>query len=316
MSLANGKRKFNPRLLPPLIGLGLLLAIAMAILFSRGGQPRPTEEFDARVVRRVEQTPDFTYLELEDGDGTLWLATPRVDVQAGDRVQFASAKVFRDFEAPSLKRKFDRLLLVGELFKLDADGQPVALESTSAAHGRDLPEGGHGGIPGHGGMAGHDGMAGHGSTSAADVTVPKLEKAEGGQTLGEISASPSKFSGQTVKVRGIVVWTLPGMRLGQRAANWYRLQDGSVADPLVFTSTDKLEVGDVVVISGKLATDKDFGGGMSYKMIVEGASVTREAETKPADKKPDDAKLAGKEPADTKPANAEPAKTKLKEKQP
>src|SRR5687767_3333533 len=94
-----GQGRFNPRLLPPLIGLGLLLAIAMVILLSRGGRPKQEEEeIDARVIRRVEQTPDFTYLELEDGEGTLWLATPRVDVQVDDRVHFKSAKEFRDFE--------------------------------------------------------------------------------------------------------------------------------------------------------------------------------------------------------------------------
>src|SRR5262249_28924216 len=110
MNRANGKPKFNPRLLPPQIGLGLLLAIGLAILYSRGGQPRPTDELEGRVVRRVEQTPDFTYLELESEGEPLWLFTPRVEVHVGDRVYFTPVREFRDFEPRSLKRKFDRLL--------------------------------------------------------------------------------------------------------------------------------------------------------------------------------------------------------------
>ncbi len=98
MNAANRKPKLNPRLLPPLIGLGLLTAMALAILFSRGGQPKQEQEdTEARVVRRVEQTSDFTYLELEDGDELLWLATPRVEVQVGDRVRFESAREIATF---------------------------------------------------------------------------------------------------------------------------------------------------------------------------------------------------------------------------
>lgn len=281
MDHANAKVKLNPRLWPPLIGLGLLLVIAMAILFSRGGQPRQDAENDdqleARIVRRVEQTPNFTYLELEDGDGTMWLAAPRVDVQVGDRVHFKPAREFRDFEVRSLKRKFNRLLSADQLFKRDAGGHLVALESTSDGHGRDLTDDPHG-VTGHG-IPGHGGMAGHGSDSGTTVKVPKIDKAEGGQTLAEIAASPGKFSGQTIKVRGVIVSARQRVRPapGQPATNWYRLQDGSGADPLLFTSDDVFSLDDLVTISGKLTTDKDFGGGLSYKMIVERASVTREA---------------------------------------
>jgi hypothetical protein len=282
MNGAATKPKFNPRLLPPLIGLGLLLAIVLAVLFARGSRSRPTEQIETRVVRRVEQTADFTYLELEDGGDTLWLATPRVEVDVGDRVHFEPNREFRDFEVRSLKRKFDRLLSADRLYKLDADGQPVALRPASTAHGHDPMNGAHGGMGAHGGIAGHGGISGHGSTRGADVKVPQLDKAEGGHTLAEIAADPAKFSDQQVKVRGMVVWTLPGLRLDRRAM--YRLQDGSGADPLPFTTTQEVEVGDLVVISGKLATDRDFGGVARYKVIVEGANVVREkaVEAKPA----------------------------------
>jgi hypothetical protein len=262
--------------LPPLIALGLLLAIALAILFARGG--RPTEEkVDGQLVRSVQQTPDFTYLELEAGEaGTIWLATPRVEVEPGDRVHYESAKTFRDFEAPSLQRKFERILLVGELFKVDAEGKPVPLESRAASHGREALEQAHG-LSGHGDLAGR-GLSGHGPSAAASAKEPKLAKPEGGQALAEVTADPAKFAGQTVKLRGMIVTARQRVRAaaGQKPTNWYRLQDGSGAEPLLFTTDDDLQVDDVVVITGKLTLDKDFGGGLRYKLIVEGASVTRE----------------------------------------
>jgi hypothetical protein len=283
MSLTESRPKFNPRLLPPLIGLGLLLVIALAVLFSRGSRNKTGDEpIAARLVRTVEQTSDFTYLEVTDEEGTLWVATPRVEVEVGDRVHFDSAEEYRDFKAPSLKRSFDRLLLVGQLYKVDADGESVALEPARSAHGRDLMDAAHAGIPGHGSLAGHGGIPGHGAGEragdAAKTKVPKLEKAEGGQTLAEIATSPDKFAGQSVNVRGIVVSARQRVRPapGEKATNWYRLQDGSGADPLMVTCDETLAVGDVVTISGKLGTDKDFGGGFKYKMIVQDARITRE----------------------------------------
>jgi hypothetical protein len=106
-----------------------------------------------------------------------------------------------------------------------------------------------------------------------------LEKADGGQTLAEIAAAPAKFAQKTVKLRGMIVKAQQRVRpaLGQPATNWYRLQDSSgAAEPLLFTADDTLQQGDIVVITGKLTLDRDFGGGLRYKMIVEGASVTRE----------------------------------------
>ncbi len=149
------------------------------------------------------------------------------------------------------------------------------------------------------------------------MKVPKLQKAEGGQTLAEIAGNPGKFSGQTIKLRGMVISARQRVRPapGQPATNWYRLQDGSGTEPLLVTSDENLAVGDVVVILGKFAADKDFGGGLSYKMIVEGATITRE-KTGQADGKPQAAKGIGKGPTDAKPDDANSTEKKPTEKKP
>jgi hypothetical protein len=307
-------RGFNPRLLPPLVGLGLLLVIIAVLFFSRGNQPRP-ERIEGRVVEKVEQSAEFTYLQLADDAGApLWLGTPRVEVQPGERVHFESAREMRDFPVTSLKRVFDRILLVDKLFKVDSQGNAVALEQ-SGSHGRDLmgQAHGHGGAGAHGGMQGH-GTGGHGA-AGADLDVPKLAKPEDGQSLAEISAEPNKFAGQSIKLRGTIVSARLRVRaaFGQPPTNWYRLSDGSAgaggkdgatseraakAEPLLFTTDDLLKRGDIVVIAGKLTLDKDFGGGLRYKMIVEEPRVTLE---KSADAKSKAAsKVLGPEPAEPK----------------
>jgi len=271
---------WNPRLLPPIIALALLAIIALAILYFRGGQSlEPKFQGHVVVVRQVHQAPGSTYLEVARDDGEpFWLATGRIEVAVGDRVGYESAEEARNFPAPALNRTLERILLVGQLFKIDQRGQAVAIEPASVSHGREMIEKAHGGVLGHGG--------GHGGLGAASIPIPKLEKAEGGQTLAELSANISKFAGQTIKVRGVVVRAAPRTKVAadRPATNWYRLQDGSgAAEDLPFTADVILQRGDVVVITGKLSVDQDFGGDFRYKMIVLEAQVTRESKGKPAD---------------------------------
>jgi hypothetical protein len=59
------------------------------------------------------------------------------------------------------------------------------------------------------------------------------------------------------------------------------VRDGSGADgtndlTVTTTSTPLPNVGDLVVVSGTLTTDKDYGMGYSYPVIVEDAQVTIE----------------------------------------
>jgi hypothetical protein len=61
--------------------------------------------------------------------------------------------------------------------------------------------------------------------------------------------------------------------------NWIHLQDGTgshmTADnDLVVTSDDIPIVGDLVTIKGKIETNKDFGGGYKYNVIIEKAKIT------------------------------------------
>jgi hypothetical protein len=57
------------------------------------------------------------------------------------------------------------------------------------------------------------------------------------------------------------------------------LQDGTGAEgshDLTVTTGATVQVGDLVVVEGPLAVDKDFGAGYRYHVIVEKAAVTKE----------------------------------------
>jgi len=110
----------------------------------------------------------------------------------------------------------------------------------------------------------------------AAVDLSGIARAEGGKTVAEVYGEKDALAGQKVSVRGKVVKVNSGI-MGK---NWLHVRDGSGSDgtnDLTVTTTGALPtVGDTVVVSGTVATDRDFGAGYSYDVIVEEAAVTVE----------------------------------------
>jgi hypothetical protein len=67
---------------------------------------------------------------------------------------------------------------------------------------------------------------------------------------------------------------------GIMGKNWLNLQDGTAspdgANDLVVTTDATVAVGDTIVIRGTVTTDRDFGFGYRYDLLIENASVTPE----------------------------------------
>lgn len=102
----------------------------------------------------------------------------------------------------------------------------------------------------------------------------RLTPAEGGLDIATLYARRTSLSGQPVKVRGRVIKASKNIQ----GTNWYHLADGTrgagegEAD-LTINSATTLEVGQVVVATGALTTDKDLGFGYFYAALIEGATV-------------------------------------------
>ena len=66
---------------------------------------------------------------------------------------------------------------------------------------------------------------------------------------------------------------------GIMGKNWLHVKDGtgtSGTDDLVVTTSVTAKVGDKVLVNGKVSSDKDFGSGYRYDVIIEDAEVTIE----------------------------------------
>lgn len=119
----------------------------------------------------------------------------------------------------------------------------------------------------------HGGMAKAANT--VEVADAKVAKASGpnAKTVEEIITQAAGLKDKTVLVRGKVVKYNGGI-MGK---NWIHLRDGSGSaaantNDVLVTSLNSVKVGDVVTAKGIVRTDKDFGSGYVYKVIVEEAT--------------------------------------------
>lgn len=107
----------------------------------------------------------------------------------------------------------------------------------------------------------------------------RVEKAVGPEShnVAELYSLKDGLSGKVVTVRGQVV----KVSLGIMGKNWLHIQDGSGDaakgdyDLTVTTATEAV-VGDTVLVKGTFVTNKDFGHGYLYDIIIEDAEVQRE----------------------------------------
>jgi len=203
----------------------------------------------AKVTGTVAETFDaagYTYLKLKTDDGDKWAAVRQTPVKQGQTVTMTVQMTAEKFESKTLKRTFDRILF-GSLEGPGAAPVAAAQQHMSAP-------------------------------AAADNTPIKVAKAEGSdaKSVAEVWASREALKDGKVVVRGKVVKFLGGI-MGK---NWIHLRDGSGSteksdNDITVTTSDTAVVGDVVVISGVVHVDKDFGAGYRYPVIIEEAKVAK-----------------------------------------
>jgi hypothetical protein len=226
----------------------LAICLSAAIPFTTsiwaGETPASTPAASTGVTGEVLEVKDvdiYTYLRLKTKDGETWAAVGKAPVKVGAKVTIENPMVMKNFESKSLKKTFPTILFG----TLGGTGKEVA-----AAHA--------------------------GGAKAADTTPIKVPKASGAnaRTVAEITTKAAELKDKTVRVSGKIV----KYNAGIMGKNWIHLRDGSgdaatdTNDILVTTSV-AAKVGDVVTVSGVVRTNKDFGSGYTYKVLIEDATL-------------------------------------------
>lgn len=223
-----------------LLGLVALLFVCAAW----AADTSPSAPFSGKVLE-VKDVESFTYLRLKTKDGEIWAAVKKTPMKVGTDVTIDNPTVMTNFESKTLNKTFDRIVF----------GSLVA-PGGSADMG-----------------AFHAGIA-----KPVDAGNVKVAKATGpdARTVAEINARKADLKGKTVVLRGKVVKFTPGI-LGK---NWVHLRDGSGSatdgsDDILVTTLDETKIGDVVLVKGIVQTDRDFGSGYSYKVLIEEAALQK-----------------------------------------
>jgi hypothetical protein len=221
-----------------------------------------------KVVERIDAAP-YSYLKLATGAGEVWAAVPQTGVGPGTEVVIENAMPMEGFESKSLNRKFDKILF-GTLG--GQGGAPAAAAAPGPRPGA-APEGAMPANPQA--MAAQHAAAAAGPADVGDVKVTKATGPDA-RTVSEIYAQKAKLKEKKVTVRGKVVKSNSGI-MGK---NWLHLRDGSgtqanADNDITVTSDGTAEVGQVVVITGVVRTDKDFGAGYAYPVIIEEAVISK-----------------------------------------
>jgi hypothetical protein len=196
----------------------------------------------------------YTYIEFEEEGKTYWAAAPEFQVAAGDTVEFEGALPMKDFRSKTLNRTFELIYFINVVRVGDAPpGQGKTTE---------LP-------------AGHAPV--QQSKNIVTVEPGSIEKAPDGFTIAECFLKKNSLNGKAVKIRGRVV-KFTAKIMGK---NWLHIQDGTGQEgmnDLTVTTKQQAQTGDLILVSGKLAMDKDLGSGYFYTVIIEDALIVVESD--------------------------------------
>lgn len=237
------------KLIPILLSLAVLAGCNKQQLSASSATPAPKKQQQAAnvltgPVAETMNAAGYTYIRI----GDQWAAVRETNVKVGDTVTISTQMVAENFESKTLNRKFDKIIF-GELA---GSGAAAAQPQTPNAMGTPAEH----------------------MKPAIDTGSIKVEKAAGGKTVADVWALKGVLKDQPVVVRGKVVKFLPGI-MGK---NWMHLRDGSGSrangdDDITVTTNEMVKVGDVVTVSGTVRTNKDFGAGYEYPVIIEDAKL-------------------------------------------
>lgn len=210
---------------------------------------------DQALTGKVVESMDsggYTYLQIENNGKKTWVACPKTKIVVGQDITLSPGNEMKNFESKTLNRKFDSIIFSGGVIGQGENG----VEKKS---------------PGS-----------QGSTVVVTEKI-KVEKASdpNAYTVAELFERSKDLEGKKVVVRGKAVKVSEGIM----NKNWIHLQDGSgdaktKNNDLVLTTKDLAKVGDIVIASGTLYINKDFGGGYKYNVIIEDTVIKKEDTTK------------------------------------
>lgn len=206
--------------------------IALAILL--GTVLFATAPHTAKVLESMNAA-GYTYMKVDDGNNTYWIAMTQREIKNGDTISFTEQGWMKNFHSKTLDRTFDNILFAGDTAETPAQ-QKVKFKP--------------------------------------DIFTSEYKQAHT-ITLADVFKDRDKLADKKVTIRAKVTKVSKGIMKrnwvhledGTRYANRN--------DLVFTTTGETPAVGEVVTATGTLAKDKDFGYGYFYPVIIEKCSFTK-----------------------------------------
>jgi hypothetical protein len=232
--------------------------VIIAYLIVAGFVANAAETLTGKVLETTNVS-SYTYVQFDTGKAKVWAAAPTFKVKVGDNVTVSNSMAVAGYYSTTLNRNFDSVYFTDKVAVNGATAEWIespAVKARAAQNGK-LP-------------SGHPDIG-----KAQKVDLTGIKKADAGITVEEVFANKDSLKGKTVTVRGRVT-KYNGKILGK---NWIHVKDGTGAvgnNDLMVTSDATAKVGDTVLVTGKVATDRDFGSGYKWPVMIENAKVAVE----------------------------------------
>lgn len=218
------------------------IIISFIIMFSMSVLAASPQEVPVKgqVLESIDAA-SYTYLRIKGPHGEVWAAVPQSAIKVGSDVTIENPMLMKDFDSKTLKRHWP------EIYFGTISGAKSAANKAAPA-------------------------------KKIELSKIHVSRASGsnGKTVSEVFSEKDKLAGQSISVRAKVTKFVAGV-MGK---NWVHLSDGTGSEKdktadLTVTTQGSASVGDVVLVKGKVITNKDFGSGYFYPVLIEDAAVSK-----------------------------------------
>ncbi len=201
---------------------------------------------DSFVVLESINAAGYVYILGEEADEKRWFAVTSREVIAGEIYYYENPLVMKDYYSKELERPFDEVLFLSRVSKNPDDLSEPSNRILNKPSGK--------------------------------ITTDKLELSidipKNALSISQLFEQKEQLQGQKVQVRGQVVKFSPEIM----NTNWIHIQDGTSFDEkydLTITTSETVNVGDIITFEGTVTVDKDFGYGYFYEVLLEEAKVIK-----------------------------------------
>jgi len=215
--------------------------------YSKLNSPTSTPKIDTHkiVVKEVLDGGNYVYLNVDEDGQNYWMAITNMPVTVGNTYYYDGGMVMKEFESKQLNKTFDEIVFANTVRTTEIEAEVP----TEAEHS-------------------------HTDAVVAIENDVKIEKPKGGISLEELFSAKKSFSAKSVIVKGKVV----KVNYGIMDKNWVHIVDGTQfgnKNDLTITTTETVNIGDIVTFKGVIVLDKDFGQGYVYDILLEEAKLVK-----------------------------------------